>query len=277
MLSFYQHLPEHINPIAFSIGSFDIRWYSLMYLVGFLAVYLILVYWAKKTEEDLKSNREKLVLDFLAYSFLGLIVGARLGYVLFYDLNYFIQNPLAIVSPLDTSGNFVGIFGMSYFGGLLGIVGCSVLFCRKNKINFFEWADFVIPAIPAGYFFGRIGNFLNGELYGKATNHFWGMYFRKEPFLRHPTQLYEAFLEGALLFVILWILKNNTKFKGNLLAIYLFGYGVVRFFVEFLREPELMSHFGFTTGQILSSIIIIISVIIFLHKTKKSCYNNLNV
>ncbi len=275
MLSFYQHLPEHINSIAFSIGSFDIRWYSLMYLVGFLAVYLILVHRAKKTEEDLKNKKEKLVLDFLVYSFFGLIIGARLGYALFYDPDYFIQNPLAVISPLDTRGNFVGIFGMSYFGGLLGIVGCSILFCRKNKINFFEWADFVIPAIPAGYFFGRIGNFLNGELYGKATKHFWGMYFGNEPFLRHPTQLYEALLEGALLFVILWLLKDNAKFKGNILAIYLFGYGVVRFFVEFLREPEQMSHFGLTTGQILS--LIIISVIIFLHKTKKSCYNNLNV
>lgn len=276
MLSFYQHLPEHIDPIAFSIGSFNIRWYSLMYLVGFLTVYLILVYWAKKTEENLKNNREKLVLDFLVYSFFGLIVGARLGYVFFYDIDYFIQNPLAIVSPLNTSGNFVGIFGMSYFGGLLGIIGCSVLFCRKNKINFFEWADFVIPAIPAGYFFGRIGNFLNGELYGKTTDNILGMYF-SDGILRHPTQLYEAFWEGALLFVVLWLLKDSAKFKGNLLAIYLFGYGVVRFFVEFLRETEQMSHFGLTTGQILSSIIIIISIIIFLHKTKKSCYNNLNV
>jgi len=296
---FYQHLPEYINPIAFSIGNFNIHWYSIMYLVGFLVVYALLVHEAKSSKENFKSDTKELIFNFLIYSFIGLVIGARLGYVLFYNLEYFIQNPLAIVSPFDSSGIFVGIFGMSYFGGLVGAVASSIIFCRRNKINFWQWADFVVPAIPAGYFFGRIGNFLNGELYGKATNHWWGMYFRNESFLRHPTQLYEAFLEGALLFAVLWLLRNSSlttfgdypkgfinkvrkvvgdkvKFKGNFLAIYLFGYGIIRFFIEFLREPEQGLILGITRGQILSLIVMFTAIMVYLHKIRKACYNNAN-
>lgn len=276
MLSFYQYLSERINPIIFSIGGFDIRWYSIMYLIGFFVVYLLLVYRAEKSEINFKSNIKELSFDFLIYSFFGLIIGARMGYVFFYDFSYFMQNPLAIISPFGISGNFIGIFGMSYFGGLMGIIISSVVFCQRKEIDFFKWADFVVPAIPAGYFFGRIGNFLNGELYGKATDFLWGMYFKNESFLRHPTQLYEAVLEGVLLFAFLWLIRNNTKFKGNFLVIYLFGYGVIRFFIEFLREEE-VSYFCFTTGQILALAIILISAIIFIYKNKKSCYNKFDI
>ena len=199
-----------------------------------------------------------------------------MGYVFFYDFSYFMQNPLAIISPFGINGNFIGIFGMSYFGGLMGIIISSVVFCQRKEIDFFKWADFVVPAIPAGYFFGRIGNFLNGELYGKATDCLWGMHFNNESFLRHPTQLYEAILEGVLLFAFLWLIRNNTKFKGNFLVIYLFGYGVIRFFIEFLREEE-TSYFCFTTGQILALAIILISAIIFIYKNKKSCYNKFDI
>jgi phosphatidylglycerol:prolipoprotein diacylglycerol transferase len=266
MLNFYQHIPEYLNPIAFSFGNFSVRWYSIAYLVGFIVIYSLLMHRLKRKEY--KITQSSLIADFLLYSFVGLIVGARLGYVLFYNPLFFLRNPVAVVSPFDLSGNFVGIFGMSYFGGLIGIVIASLIFTKKNKINFFEWADFVIPAIPAGYFFGRIGNFLNGELYGKATSYWWGMYFNNGS-LRHPTQLYEAFLEGALLFVILWRLRNKSKFPGYLLVMYLFGYGIIRFFVEFLREPERAYYLSLTTGQILSLMIMIAAAIIFLRKTKK--------
>jgi phosphatidylglycerol---prolipoprotein diacylglyceryl transferase len=259
---FYQHLPEFINPIAFSIGNFNIRWYSLMYLAAFVIVYSLLIYRVKKDKEiNFQSNIKKLILDFLLYSFVGLIIGGRLGYVLFYNLTYFIHNPLAIISPFDLNGNFIGIFGMSYFGGMIGIIITSVIFCKRKKINFWHWADFVVPAIPAGYFFGRMGNFLNGELYGKITDKLWGMYFNGELFLRHPTQLYEAFLEGLLLFLILWLLRNKSKFPGYLLIIYLFGYGIIRFFVEFLREPGGSYFMGLTTGQLLSVGIIMAGII----------------
>jgi len=300
MLSFYQHLPEHINPIAFSIGSFSMRWYSVMYLVGFSLVYYLLVYRIKtdkklseifnfqfstlstgrqvfnetqnsklknsKLENSKFKIQNYLIIDFILYTFAGLLIGARLGYVLFYNLSYYIQNPLVIISPFE-NGNFVGIFGMSYFGGLVGIIITSIIFCKKNKIDFWQWADFIVPAIPAGYFFGRIGNFLNGELYGKATDHFWGMYFG-DGMLRHPTQLYEALLEGILLFFILWFLRNKKKFSGYLLLVYLIGYGAIRFFVEFYREQDQALILGLTRGQILSVAVIILALIFIRRKSE---------
>jgi len=263
MLYFYQHLPQYVNPIAFSIGNFSVRWYSVMYLLGFFVVYVLLKYDIQNT---IYKIRKDLITDFLLYSFAGLLIGARLGYVLFYNLSYYIQNPLAIISPIK-DGNFVGIFGMSYFGGLIGIILVNLIFLRKRGINFWKWSDFVVPAIPAGYFFGRIGNFLNGELYGKATNHWFGMYFPVETqniaSLRHPTQLYEALLEGLLLFLIFWFLRNNTKIPGTLFTLYIAGYGVIRFFIEFLREQEGNLVLGLTRGQILSLGLIVSAGIIY--------------
>ncbi|MFH0969255.1 MAG: prolipoprotein diacylglyceryl transferase [Patescibacteria group bacterium] len=274
MLSFYQHLPEYINPIAFSIGSFNIRWYSLMYLAGFFVVYILLKYKIQNTRYKIRDTN--LIIDFLLYSFAGLIIGARLGYVLFYNFNYFFHNPLEIISPFNSSGNFTGIFGMSYFGGLIGIGIASLVFCGIKKIKFWQWADFAIPAIPAGYFFGRIGNFLNGELFGKITEKPWGMYFNSESFLRHPTQLYEALLEGLLLFIILWLLRGRTKFPGYLLLIYLFGYGIIRFFIEFLREPEGAPLSSLTTGQILSIFLIFFLILLFFKLKNKQKTANIN-
>lgn len=262
LLYFYQHLPEHIDSIAFAIGNFKIYWYSLMYIVGFLVVYLLL----KNRIDD-----ESLILDFLIYSFIGLIIGARLGYFLFYDFGHFKISPLAIFSPFDSDGKFVGISGMSYHGGLIGVIISSIIFSKSHKIGFFQWADFIIPAIPAGYFFGRLGNFLNGELYGKVTGCFWGMYFKVDSsgVLRHPTQLYEAFLEGILIFLILWPLRNKAKFPGQLLVLYLFSYGVIRFFVEFFREQERALTRGLTVGQWLSFLMILASIFMFFWLKKK--------
>ncbi len=276
MINFYQHLPEMVNPVAFSLGNFAVRWYSIMYLIGFLVVYLLLIY---RMRSDKNINQifnfqfsifeqiqNSLIIDFIIYSFIGLLIGARLGYVLFYNFNYFIHNPLAIISPFDFQGNFVGIFGMSYFGGLMGIILATWIFCRRNKIDIWKWSDFVIPVIPAGYFFGRIGNFLNGELYGKITDSQWGMFFPADAYhLRYPTQLVEALFEGLFLFAILWLLRNSSsntfgnskkcegeirnmedepKFAGQLFSIYLIGYGLIRFLVEFLRETDKSQFLG---------------------------------
>ncbi len=256
MLYFYQHLPEYISPIAFSIGNFEILWYSLMYLAGFLVVYLFLKY---------RMVDDNLILDFLIYSFIGLVIGARLGYVFFYDFNYFWMNPLETISPFNSSGGFVGISGMSYHGGLVGVITASFIFSRVYKVGFLEWMDFIVPAIPAGYFFGRIGNFLNGELYGKATDCFWGMYFKTDisKILRHPTQIYEALLEGLLLFLILWPLRNKSIFPGQLVILYLAGYGIVRFFVEFFRKQEGNLIYNLTMGQWLSILMILTSIVMF--------------
>lgn len=269
MLETYQHLPENINPIAFSVGFFEVHWYAVMYLAAFITVYWLL----KKRAQKLNYS-QSLVFDFLIYAITGLLIGARLGYVFFYNFSYFLKNPLMIVSPYDFSaGSYAGISGMSYFGGLLGIILATLIFVRKNKLEFWQWADFVIPAVPAGYFFGRIGNFLNGELYGRATAKFWGMYFPGGGgILRHPSQLYESLFEGVILFIVLWTLRRKSKVPGQLLAIYLFVYGFFRFFIEFFREPDpqIGLFFGFLTlGQIFSLGLIISSLAIYSWQRKR--------
>jgi phosphatidylglycerol:prolipoprotein diacylglycerol transferase len=253
LINSYQRLPSHIDPVAFRVGAFAVTWYSLAYLAAFTVVYLLLIYRIKKKEGDF--SREE-ISDFLLYAIIGLLIGARFGYVLFYDPLYFWHSPISVIWPFDASGNYTGIRGMSYFGGLTGIVLASLIFVRKYKTNFWKLADFVVPAIPAGYFFGRLGNFLNGELYGRVTTKPWGMYF-SDGLLRHPSQLYEAFFEGLVLFAILWVNRGNRKFSGQLLPLYLFGYGFYRFFIEFFREPDpqLGLFFGLLTLNQLFSIL----------------------
>lgn len=256
MLDFYQNLPEIINPIAFSIGFLSIRWYSLMYIIGFIIVVFLLRWRIHKKEGRFEWDD---ILDLLIYSFLGIIVGGRLGYVLFYNLNYFLSNPLEIIIPIKNTTyglQITGLYGMSYFGAVLGIIIVFYFFSKKRKLNFWRLLDFALPAVPAGYFFGRLGNFLNGELYGRTTDLFLGMNFNGE--LRHPSQLYEAFFEGVVLFVILWLLRNKLlDRKGMITGIYLAGYGISRFLIEFFREPDSQLGFvlgSFTSGQIFALI-----------------------
>lgn len=261
----YQNIPELINPIAFSIGFLSVRWYSLTYLVAFAVIVFLLKWRIKKKESDFKWND---ILDFLIYSFIGILIGGRLGYVFFYDLGYFTSNPVEIFLPVQIS-NFqfqvTGFYGMSYFGALLGVSAISYFFAKKRKINFWKLLDFILPAIPAGYFFGRVGNFLNGELYGRVTEKKLGMDFG-DGFLRHPSQLYEAFFEGIILFVVLWILRNRFRDKlGIIIGLYLSGYGLFRFLIEFFREPDV--HLGFvlgllTLGQIFSVLIFFIGIFV---------------
>ena len=234
----WQQLPSHISPSLFSIGSFQLRYYSLMYLVGFAIVYFLTVYRIKKENYDYTMET---VQDYLVWAMLGMILGARFGYVLFYNFSYYLYHPLEIIVPFDFSNGikFVGLSGMSYHGGLIGIVIVTVLFCRKRKIKLWNFVDLFCPAIPLGYTFGRIGNFINGELYGRVTTMPWGMYFPIDSThsLRHPSQLYEAFFEGIVLFTALWLIRKN-KADGFLIGFYLCGYGFVRFFIEFFREPD---------------------------------------
>jgi phosphatidylglycerol---prolipoprotein diacylglyceryl transferase len=274
----WQHLPEQISPIALSIGSFSVRWYSIMYLVAFATVYFLLVYRIEKKENTFKIDKNQL-FDLVIYLIIGLLFGARLGYVIFYNLPYYINHPLEIFLPLQATNyklQVTGFYGMSYFGGLVGTVFAGWIFARKNKISFYKLADFVIPAIPAGYFFGRLGNFLNGELYGRVTGVPWGMYFPADSwgFLRHPSALYEAFFEGLALFLILWFLRNKRAVANSqLLIAYMFFYGFFRFFIEFFREPD--PQIGlifsmFTLGQIFSLALVLIIITLFLMSIKKA-------
>lgn len=248
-----------------------------MYLTAILVFYLLVKWRIKKDEyknfqfsffnDKIFKN---LVFDFIIFAAVGMLIGGRLGYVIFYDFSYFFHNPLEIIIPGTD-----GISGMSYHGGLIGVIIASIIFTRKNKLPFWAWADFIVPAIPAAYFFGRIGNFLNGELYGRATNFWIGMYFPLDDLwiLRHPSQLYEAFFEGIILFFILWILRNKSKFPGYLLCLYLLGYGFVRFIIEFFRQPDSQIGLFFdflTLGQIFSVIMIIFSFILYKNRISKA-------
>jgi len=239
LINSWQHLPEHITPYLFSIGTFQLRYYSLMYIVAFVLVYFLVIYRIKN--EKYKYTAED-IQDYLVWAMIGVLLGARLGYVLIYNFVYYLQHPLEIFLPFSFADGirFIGISGMSYHGGVIGVIIMSVLFCRKRKIDFWKFADLICPAIPLGYTFGRLGNFINGELFGRATTMPWGMYFPLDATntLRHPSQLYEAAFEGILLFIILWLLRKKTGVDGSLLGLYIFGYGLARFIVEFFREPD---------------------------------------
>jgi phosphatidylglycerol---prolipoprotein diacylglyceryl transferase len=255
IINAWQQLPAQISPTLFHFGSFQVRYYSLMYIVAFAVVYFLTLYRIKN--EGYKYTAET-IQDYLVWAMLGVIIGGRFGYALFYNFGYYVQHPLEIILPFDFSHGFkfVGISGMSYHGGLIGVVIVFILFCRKRKINLWHFGDLFCPAIPLGYTFGRIGNFINGELWGRVTNMPWGMYFPLDSThsLRHPSQLYEALFEGFVLFILLWLIRKKNRFDGFLIGIYICGYGFVRFFIEFFREPDYQLGFvlGFMSmGQVL--------------------------
>ncbi len=247
-IQWWQHLPAHMDPVIFEIGSFRLQYYGLMYIVAFAFTYGLASYRIRR-EAHFKLNVDQLQ-GLITAMILGLIIGARLGYVLFYNFSYYLQHPLEIILPFDFSDGirFTGITGMSFHGGLIGVVVASVIFVRNNRLDFFSIADLIVPCIPLGYTFGRLGNFINGELYGRVTTHAIGMFFplAPGPGRRHPSQLYEAFFEGIVLFIVLWAVKGRVATRGAMLALYLMGYGLVRFFIEYARQPD--AHIGFVLG-----------------------------
>ena len=257
----WQHLPQNISPVIFEIGSFKLQYYGLMYIVAFAVTFLLVLYRVKHEDRfDMTTNQVK---DAITYLILGLIIGARLGYVLFYNLSYYFKHPFEIILPFSfTNGiTFTGISGMSYHGGLIGAILAGWLFVRKAKLDWWSGVDLFVPVIPLGYTFGRLGNFINGELYGRMTTSSIGMYFPLAPTkeLRHPSQLYEAFFEGIFLFAVLWSIRKIKTPKGAMLAVYLIGYGLVRFCIEYFRQPD--EHLGFvflsfSMGQILCALMI---------------------
>jgi phosphatidylglycerol:prolipoprotein diacylglycerol transferase len=252
----------HIDPVLIKLGPFRVGWYGLMYVFGFIASYLLVRYQIKKKDFGIS----KLELDNLYfYLILGLMIGGRLGYVLFYDLPMYLDDPLEIFA--------IWHGGMSFHGGLLGVLVVGVFFSWKHKKSFWRIADLLIVTVPIGLGLGRIGNFINGELYGRVTNVPWGMIFPNGgPLPRHPSQLYESALEGGVLFLILWFLKDKKLPRGGLLAVFLFAYGIFRFFVEFFRQPDQQLGFilgPFTMGQVLSSLMIIAGIVLFFYVRRK--------
>ena len=248
-----------IDPVILSMGIFDIRWYSLAYIAGFIIGSIIIKYLNKKLLNILS---DKQIDIFFIWSILGVIIGGRVGYVLFYQTSYLFINPIYILK--------IWTGGMSFHGGLIGIIISMYLFCKKNNIQFFYLSDLVSIVAPIGLFFGRIANFINNELYGKITNFsFAKIYPEIDLQPRHPSQLYEAFLEGIILFIILLTYFNKTKSDptiGKISGLFLILYATFRILIEFLREPD--SHIGLifniaSMGQILSIPLIIIGIIFF--------------
>ena len=231
-----------------------------MYLAAFACIYLLVM---RRIRRENFPYTAELIQDYFVWAILGVILGGRLGYVFFYNLGYYLRHPLEIIFPFEFNDglHFVGISGMSYHGGAIAVLIATVIFCRKRGIDFWRFADLFSSAIPLGYTFGRIGNFINGELYGRATDVPWGMVFPLDPLhlLRHPSQLYEAFFEGIVLFAVLWVVRKRFSFTGALFALYIMGYGVVRFFIEFFREPDVQLGFvlgPFSMGQLLCLLMI---------------------
>ena len=301
----YLEYPDWVSPVI--IPGLPLRWYGLMYLVAFATAYLLFIYQAK--ERKLGVDKDE-VLNAFFWMILGLLVGARIFATTIYDTTgYYLSRPWRIFWPFDENMNFTGLQGMSFHGGLVGVVVAFIIYCRVKKIDILDWGDMLVTGIPLGYTFGRIGNFINAELYGRVTASPLGMLFpnaRRVPadhpeaqriaeevgitipegaelvnLPRHASQLYEAFTEGILVWIVLWFFfRKNRPFKGLNIAIYMIGYGLTRFVVEYFREPDpglefviqlgpennppwiLLSPWNFTTGQILSFLMIVAGVLL---------------
>ena len=239
--------PE-IDPVALSIGPLKVHWYGIMYLISFIAVWRLFLVRSRQPWSSVKSDQ---VEDIIFYGAMGVILGGRFGYVFFYQFQRFLEEPLWLIKLWDG--------GMSFHGGLLGVLFALFLLSRKFGIRFIQLGDFVAPMVPVGLFFGRMGNFIGQELWGRPTEGWWAMVFPNDPeqLARHPSQLYQAFLEGLLLFTVLWLLSKKPRPTGFLSGAFLAGYGIFRMIAEFAREPD--AHladsliFGWVTrGQLLS-------------------------
>ena len=249
-----------LSPIAIQLFNVKIYWYSLAYFFGFLLSIPYAKYLLKKTKN---LGNYFLIDDFLTYSVLGVILGGRIGYVMFYNLDFYLINPLEIFKIWNG--------GMSFHGGMIGMIFSMYSFSKKKQISFLDFSNIISACAPIGLFFGRIANFINGELYGRPTNSEWGVIFdRGEMVLRHPSQIYEAMFEGLILFFLLNVFFLNKKLNTyNTSAIFLIFYGFSRFFIEFFREPDInlgYIAFDLSMGQILSIPMILLGFLILKKK-----------
>jgi phosphatidylglycerol:prolipoprotein diacylglycerol transferase len=236
----------YINPVAFSIGPLQVHWYGLMYLIGFVSGWLLAHWRAKHYKLDWTSEQ---ISDVIFYAALGVIIGGRIGYMLFYNFAELVHDPLALFKIWQG--------GMSFHGGLLGVAIALWLFSRKSGKSFLEIGDFIAPLVPIGLGAGRIGNFINGELWGRVTDMPWGMiYTHVDNQPRHPSELYEFGLEGIGLFLLVWIYARKPRPVGRVSAVFLIGYAICRIIAEFFRQPDpQLGYLAFgwlTMGQILS-------------------------
>ncbi len=305
-MQLFLHFPSWLTPVI--IPNLPFRWYGMMYLVAFGLAYLVTI--RRIREKKLTVDRD-VVANLFFWAIVGLLLGSRLFATTIYDpTHYYLRRPWLIFWPFDEEMNFTGIQGMSYHGGLVGAVIAFVIYCRIHRLSVLEFGDMVITGVPLGYTFGRIGNFINGELYGRITTAPWGMVFPNAERVpvshpavravadatgisteglsfinlpRHPSQLYEALLEGVLLWMVMWfVFRKRKTFPGFMVGIYLIGYSIARFIAEYFRQPDpgldfviqwgskdnprwlLQSAFNLTTGQILSLVMVGVGIVVLL-------------
>lgn len=262
-MPFWNHIYEHFNPIAFKLGPVAVHWYGMMYMLALLGA----LYAAKRfVVKDNLGFSNQILESYFIWIEIGIVLGARIGYILFYDphLDYYLSHPWQMFNPF-LDGTFVGIRGMSYHGAIVGFLLGTWLFSRKYKMKIWGLLDLVALSVPVGYIFGRIGNFLNQELFGRVTDVPWGIYV--DGVLRHPSQLYEALLEGLAVFLILYWYRSHKKFDGELIALYGALYSLARFTAEFWREPDFQIGFVYggwmSKGQALSLVMIVASLLLY--------------
>lgn len=244
-----------IDPVLIHLGPLQLRWYGLMYIFGFIASFFVISDYCRRRELPMTKND---IEDLITWCILGLVLGARIGYCLIYNPAYYLSNPLKFLAVWEG--------GMSFHGGLMGLILTGWIFSVTRRKEFLMLGDLGAIGATPGLFFGRMGNFINGELYGRVTDVPWGMVFPGGgPLPRHPSQLYEALLEGVLLFIILYLASRKVTGRGILLGLFLTCYGIMRFSLEFFREPDAQIGFlmgYFTMGQILCMIMVITGLVI---------------
>jgi phosphatidylglycerol:prolipoprotein diacylglycerol transferase len=274
-MEFWNNIYLQFDPVAFHIGQIGVHWYGIMYALALLSALSFAKYIVKK--DNLKISSEQLD-SYILWVELGVVFGARIGYVLFYDTHtyFYLTHPWYIFNPFASDGTFVGISGMSYHGALAGFVIASILWCKKYKYNFWFVVDIAALSVPLGYIFGRIGNFVNQELVGRATDVSWGIYVNGV--LRHPSALYEAILEGLVVFVILFFIRKRKSFDGEIALLYVILYSIARIIAENFRQPDVQLGFllgtsWLTMGILISSIFTIVGIVLYLKVNQKVTFN----
>lgn len=268
-MQFWQNIYSHFDPVAFNLGPVAVHWYGIMYALALLSAIFIAKWFIKYDKINIK---EDIFDSYIWWAEIGVILGARLGYILFYDTHtmYYLTNPWQIFNPY-INGVYAGISGMSYHGAFIGFIIASLLFAKRKKVNFWFVTDIAVLGISAAYIFGRLGNFFNQELVGRITEVPWGIYVGNS--LRHPSQIYEAVLEGLVVFLLLLYFRKRKTFDGQLALLYGIFYAIARIIAEFYREPD--SQLGFlagnwlTMGMLQSFGIFIICVAFYMVKRKK--------
>jgi phosphatidylglycerol:prolipoprotein diacylglycerol transferase len=271
-MEYWQNIYSNFDPVAFKLGAIAVHWYGIMYALALLSAIFVAKWLIKKDKLPIS---DELFDSYIWWAEIGVILGARLGYIIFYDPQtiYYLTHPWQIFNPF-INGEFTGISGMSYHGAFIGFLIASLLFCKKNKVSFWFLADISVLGISAGYAFGRLGNFFNQELVGRVTDVPWGIYVNNT--LRHPSQIYEAILEGVLIFIILYTIRNKKLFDGQLAIMYGILYSLARITAEFFRQPDIQLGFLYgdwlTMGMLQSGIFAILSVIVLvlIKKNKKT-------